>query len=412
MPESFAPDESGAETSAQSLADNNAGSEDDVSSTTSNSRLLPFPLVAIGGSAGGVEAYIELFQHLPADTGMAFIVVSHLAPGQKSHLVEILASRTRIPVTEIENQTRPEPNHVYVLPPNAGLAIRGGILELLPRTEQRPNTVIDDFFRSLAADQKNRTIGVVLSGMDSDGALGLKTIKGEGGIAIVQAPESAKYPSMPRSSIGADHVDMVLAPADIAEELARVGSQFSRPELFSLEEGQAPDGQQQQFVRILNLLSSVSGVDFRGYKPATLQRRIARRMLLKRFEVLAEYLRFLQLHPEELQELHEDVLGGVTRFFRDPDVFNVLKSDILPRILENWDPSQQVRMWVAGCSTGEEVYSIAICLLEHLSGEPLEPPLQIFGTDASETSIQRARFGVFPETISADVSPERLRRSL
>lgn len=375
-----------------------------------SSNLLPFPIVGIGGSAGGIEAYIELFHHLPADTGMAFVVVPHLAPDQKSLLVEILTSRTRVPVAEIKDQMRPEPNRIYVLPPNAVLTMHDGAFQLAPRPEHRPTMAIDEFFRSLAADQKNRAIGVVLSGMDSDGALGLKAIKGEGGIAIVQAPESARFPSMPRSSIGADHVDLVLAPADIATELARVGAQFSYPELLSLEEGQAPAGQEQQFIRILNLLSGVCGVDFRGYKAATLQRRIGRRMLLKRFEALAEYLRYLHGHPEELHELHEDVLVGVTRFFRDPNVFSVLKSDILPRILDNRESGEQVRIWVAGCSTGEEVYSVAISLLEHLSGEQLEPPIQIFGTDASETSIQKARVGAFPESITADISPERLRR--
>lgn len=408
MSEPFAPDESEDQELSQDLT--GPDSDEEAFGAVSAAQLLPFPIVAIGGSAGGIEAYIELFQHLPADTGMTFVIVSHLAPAQKSHLVEILASRARIPVTEIKDQTRPEPNHVYVLPPNAGVKMHAGALELTPRPEHGPSMVIDEFFRSLAADQKNRVVGVVLSGMDSDGALGLKTIKGEGGIAIVQAPESAKYPSMPRSSIGADHVDLVLAPADIALELARVGAQFSRPELVSLEAGQAPEGQEQQFIRILNLLSNVCGIDFRGYKPATLQRRIGRRMLLKRFEALGEYLRYLQVHPEELQDLHEDVLVGVTRFFRDAEVFGVLKSDILPRILQNQEAGQQVRIWVAGCSSGEEVYSIAICLLEHVSSEPIEPAIQIFGTDASESSIRRARVGAFPETISAEVSPERLRR--
>jgi two-component system CheB/CheR fusion protein len=412
MPEPLAPDEATGEShetpSSDGLDSGLATAEE--RSDGSEPGLLSFPIVAIGGSAGGVEAFLELFQYLPPDTGMAFIVVSHLAPSHKSHLVEILSSRVAMPVTEIQDQMIPEPNHVYVLPPNAVLTISRGVLQLAPRPEHRPVLVIDEFFRSLAADQKNRSVGVVLSGMDSDGALGLKVIKGEGGIAIVQAPESARFPSMPRSSIGADHVDLVVPPADIGLELARLASQFLRPELRSLEDGQAPVGQEQQFTRILNMLSGVSNIDFRGYKPATLQRRIARRMLLKRFETLADYLRYLQVHNEELNELHEDALIGVSRFFRDPDVFNVLKSDILPRIFENRESGQQVRIWVAGCSTGEEVYSIAISLLEHVSGEAVEPPIQIFGTDASDSAIQRARAGIFPESISAELSPERLRR--
>jgi len=413
MSEPLAPDEATGESPATQPDDDLKSrpySSVEVRNEEAESDLLSFPIVGIGGSAGGIEAYMELFQHLPPDTGMAFVVVSHLAPGHKSHLVEILASRVSMPVTEIQDQMRPEPNHVYILPPGSVLTMSRGLLQLAPRPEHRPSLVIDEFFRSLAADQKNHAVGVVVSGMDSDGALGLKAIKGEGGIAIVQAPESARFPSMPRSSISADHIDLVVPPADIGLELARLASQFSRPELRSLEEGQSPAGQEQQFTRILNQLSSVANVDFRGYKPATLQRRIARRMLLKRFETLAEYQRYLQAHAEELSELHEDVLIGVSRFFRDPDVFNDLKSDILPRIFENRESGQQVRIWVAGCSTGEEVYSIAICLLEHLSGEAIEPPIQIFGTDASETAVQRARMGVFPESISAEISPERLRR--
>jgi two-component system CheB/CheR fusion protein len=370
---------------------------------------LPFTLVAIGGSAGGVEAYIELFQNLPADTGFAYVVVSHLAPDHKSHLAQIIRARTSMQVNEVQHHTRPEPNQVYVIPPNSVLTIRDGFLELGLRAERFVMT-IDGFFRSLAADQKNRAIGVVLSGMDSDGALGLKAIKGEGGISIVQAPESARFPDMPSNSIEADHVDLVAAPADIGRELARLGAQFTRPELQSLEEGQPIAGQEQQFTRILNLLSGVSTIDFRGYKPATLRRRIARRMLLKHLDTLPEYLQYLQLNAEELRDLQEDVLIGVTRFFRDPEVFDILKSSILPRILENRELGQQVRIWVAGCSTGEEVYSMAITLLEHLSGQPIEPPIQIFGTDASENSIQKARLGVFPESIAGEISGERLRR--
>lgn len=375
-----------------------------------SSGILPFPVVGIGGSAGGIEAALDLFQHLPEDSGMAFILVTHMAPTHKSHLTEILTSRVSLPVSEITHHMRPEPNHIYVMPPNSVLTIHGGYLELAPVPGNRRTLVIDEFFRSLASDQKHRAMGIVLSGMDSDGALGLRAIKGEGGIAIVQAPETARFSSMPRNSIGADHIDLVVAPADIGMELGRLAAQYSMPELQSLERGNAPEGQEQQFNRILNLLTGVSNVEFRGYKHGTLQRRIARRMLLKRFATLAEYLRELQVNEEELRALHEDVLIGVTRFFRDPEVFGVLKSDILPKIFLNRDASQPVRIWVAGCSSGEEVYSVAITVLEFMSGELVEPTIQIFGTDASENAIQRARMGVFPESIAADVSPERLRR--
>ncbi len=381
-------------------------SEDDAGAS-----LLPFLVVGIGASAGGVDALIAVFSNLPADTGMAFVVVPHLAPDQKSHLVEILARKTSMPVSEVENDTHPEPNHVYVLPPKAFVSLSQGSLELHSRPETRRAPMpIDHFFRSLAADQKNHAVGVILSGADSDGALGLKAIKGEGGIAIVQHPDSAQFPGMPRSSIAADHIDLVVPPAEIATELAQLAHRFIQPQLRPLGQGHATKDEESYLTRILNLLRSLSGVDFRLYKPSTIRRRIARRLMLKKIDGLPEYVEFLQSHPEELRQLHEDTLINVTQFFRDPEVFRMLKAEIFPRILDQRPSDQQMRFWVAGCSTGEEAYSIAMCLLEYLSGQSLEPPIQIFGTDASEPSIEKARIGIYPETIAADVSPERLRR--
>jgi two-component system CheB/CheR fusion protein len=373
--------------------------------------LLSFPLVAIGASAGGLEACRDLLKTLPANTGLAFVLISHLAPDQKSHLVEILASHTGMAVAPVEDGLRPEPDHFYILPPNQFASISRGRLHLEPRPEgRRVPMPIDYFFRSLAVDQKNRAIGVILSGADSDGALGLKAIKGEGGIAIVQAPESARHPGMPRSSIAADHVDLVLPPAEIGHELGRIGRQFMRPEVRRLEELlPQPATEDQQFNRILLLLGTVSGIDFRQYKPATIRRRVARRMMMNRVANLHDYLRHLGSHDQELRKLHEDVLINVTHFFRDPDVWQVFKTHILPTILKNRPGDSQIRVWVPGCSTGEEVYTIAICLLEFLSGTGEEPPIQIFGTDASERLVQTARAGIYAERIAEDVSPERIR---
>jgi two-component system, chemotaxis family, CheB/CheR fusion protein len=370
---------------------------------------LPFPVVGIGASAGGVEAYIELFRSLPTDTGMAFVVISHLLADHKSHLVEILGRHTSMPIEEIENDARPEPNRVYVMPPNTQVRLKKGafVLEARAATGHHP---IDYFFRSLGAEQKTRAVGVVLSGTDADGALGLKTIKGEGGIALVQSPESARFPEMPRNSISIDHVDRVLTPEKIAIELGQLGNQFRQPTLRIIEEGPPVPAEEQHFLRILSLLRGVSGIDFRLYKPTTVRRRIARRMLLHRIPTLAAYEAFLQGNGTELRELQEDALINVTRFFRDPPVFEALKATILPRIFYGREPDQNLRVWVAGCSSGEEVYSIAISLLEFLSGHPFEPPIQIFGTDASDQNIQRARQGLYPESIAAEVSPERLRR--
>jgi two-component system CheB/CheR fusion protein len=387
---------------------------DDPSATSAviadeENHLLPFPIVAIGASAGGLEAYIELLQSLPPDTGMAFVIVPHLSPEHASHLAQILAKHTSMPVREIEHGMRPEPNQVFVLRSNVRLSMERGLFSVEPRAagERMP---IDRFFRSLAADQKNRVVGIVLSGADSDGALGLKYIKGEGGIAMVQDPESARFGDMPRSSILADHVDIILPPAQLASELSRVAQQFFHPSLQSLEGGALASSDEPHFARILTLLRSVSGVEFRNYRPATLRRRMARRMILRRIDDLSDYARFLNESREELRNLHEDVLIGVTRFFRDPSVFDALIAEVLPTLFGRRSADQQVRIWVAGCSSGEEVYSIAMCVLEFLSGQPLEPPIQIFGTDASDRSIDMARAAQYPDSIAADISPERLRR--
>jgi two-component system CheB/CheR fusion protein len=251
---------------------------------------------------------------------------------------------------------------------------------------------------------------VVLSGMDSDGALGSRAIKGEGGITLVQAPESARYPEMPRSSISADHVDMVLPPWQIGRQLSEFARRYQSPDVQQLEKGGRARDEEKYFSRILKQLKSVSGVDFRLYKPSTLRRRLARRMLMHRINTLAEYASILQNSPKELRELQEDILISVTRLFRDPEVFEALKEAVFNRIFQERAPDQQVRVWVAGCSSGEEVYSIAISMLEVLAGTPVEPPIQIFGTDASEASVQRARLGLYPESIVNEVSPERLRR--
>jgi two-component system CheB/CheR fusion protein len=380
----------------------------DTADEAEDGRPLPFNVVGIGASAGGIEAYIELLEHLPADTDMAYVVVLHLAADQKSHLREILARHTSMLVEEIASGMRLEKNRVYVAPPRSLLRIEKGVFQLeAPDSAKR---TIDFFFYSLATDQRNRAIGIILSGMDSDGALGMRAIKGEGGITMVQSPETAQHPDMPRSSISVDHVDIVSPPGAIAAQLGQLSRQFRETNVRLLQDGAAADGEEQHLTRILSIMRNVSGVDFRLYKPTTIRRRIARRMLLHRIDTLRDYAAFLQANPVEVRELHEDALINVTRFFRDPDVYEAFKSSALPRIFQGSDASQQVRIWVPGCSTGEEVYSIGICILEYLTGTTIEPPIQIFGTDASEANIQKARAGIYSETIAEDVSPERLRR--
>jgi two-component system CheB/CheR fusion protein len=376
---------------------------------SSDGTPLPYPTVAIGASAGGVEAYLELFSHLPVDTGMAFVIISHLSADHKSHLVDILGRSTSMPVEDIVDGARALPNHLYVLPPGVQARFEKGSFRLEGRPAEPNVHPIDYFFRSLASDQKGRALGVVLSGGDSDGALGLKAIKGEGGINMVQSPETAQFPDMPRNSISADHVDRILPPAQLAAELAQLARQYLEPVTDALD-GHGELGEEQNFTRILQMMRGVSGIDFRLYKQNTIRRRVGRRMLLHRLHTFAEYAAFLQGNGKELRELQEDALINVTRFFRDTHVFDSLKDVILPKLFADRQPDQQVRFWVAGCSTGEEAYSIAICLLEYLSGKPFEPPIQIFGTDASDQNIQRARLGIYPESITGEVSPERLRR--
>ncbi|MFL6353522.1 MAG: CheR family methyltransferase [Bryobacteraceae bacterium] len=374
----------------------------------SESDLLAFPVVGIGASAGGVEAYTELLAALAIDTGMAFVLVPHLSAEHESHLVEILTRHTRMPVSEILPGLKPEINHVYVIPKNSRLRLSQGKFHLDVRSAS-DRLPIDHFFRSLGAHQKTRAVGVVLSGMDSDGALGLKAIKGDGGITMAQSPESAKFGEMPRQGIAADHVDLVLPPAEIAAEMTRLGRQFAYPELLPSHETILPP-EQPHFSRILRLLRGVSGIEFQNYKPTTLRRRLARRMLLKKCSNLAEYVQQLETDPQEIRDLQEDVLISVTHFFRDPEVFDALKQDLFPRLFQDRQPEQPVRIWVAGCSSGEEVYSLAICLLEFFSNHGIEPPIQIFGSDASEQSVERARLGIYPESIMAEVSPARLSR--
>jgi two-component system, chemotaxis family, CheB/CheR fusion protein len=375
----------------------------------SKSVPLPFPVVGIGASAGGVEAYIELVAGLAPDTGMAFVLVPHLSADYESHLVDILARHTTLPVSEIDPNHKPEINHIYIIPRNARLTLSRGRLHLDARSPS-DRLPIDHFFRSLGAHQTNRAIGVVLSGMDSDGALGLKAIKGEGGITMAQNPESAKFGEMPRQGIAADHVDLILPPAQIAAELSQIGRQFAHPELFPEKERIVPPSEEPHFNRILTLLHGVSGIEFQNYKPTTLRRRIARRMVLKRSTSIADYVQLLHTQHEEVRELQEDVLINVTRFFRDPEVFEALKQELFPRLFQDRVPGQPVRVWVAGCASGEEVYSLAICLLEFFSTQSFEPPIQVFGTDASEQSVEKARLGMYPESITAEVTAERLRR--
>jgi two-component system CheB/CheR fusion protein len=374
-----------------------------------------FPVVGVGASAGGLEAFTQLLQRLPTDTGMAFVLIQHLHPEYESALTDILSRATRMAVAEAVDGMPVEPNHVYVIPPNVYLAMLHGVLHLMPRTAiSGQNLPIDHFFRSLADDQGSKAIGVILSGTASDGVLGLKSIKGEGGITFAQDEKSAKYNGMPHSAIAAGCVDFIQPPDKIAAELARIARHpfvLHAPEWArrgKAAEETLPAGAN-DLNKVFLLLRRYSGNDFTYYKRTTIQRRIKRRMLLHKLEKLKDYVRYLHEHPNEVRDLFHDLLINVTSFFRDPEAFTALREFVFPVIL-NRPVETPVRIWVSGCASGEEAYSIAIALLEHLGERSSGTPLQIFATDIDEEAIEKARAGIYPENIAQDVSPERLRR--
>ncbi|MDQ6699055.1 MAG: hypothetical protein M3Z36_02580, partial [Acidobacteriota bacterium] len=365
-----------------------------------------FPIACVGASAGGLEAFSELLRDLRADTGIAFVFVQHLDASHPSILTELLARETTIPVQEVADGMRVEPNKIYVMPPNTNMEIAGGRLHLTARVEAHgPHLPIDRFFRSLAQDCGKRAIGVVLSGTASDGSLGLAAIKAAGGITFAQDEESAKYNGMPRAAIASGCVDFINPPAKIAAELGRIGIHpYVAP-------GDAlHPSEEDQIHKILVLVRTAMGVDFTVYKQATVRRRIQRRMLLKNVGTVSQYLKILERNPKEVRALFDDVLINVTEFFRDPESFTVLKERVWPVILRNRPVDAPVRIWVPGCSTGEEAYSIAMCLIEHLDEEALDMPIQIFATDVSESVIDKSRAGIYPENIAVDIAPDRLHR--
>ncbi len=365
------------------------------------------PVVGVGASAGGLEAFLQLLEHLPK-TGLAFAVVQHLDPTHESHLSEILGRGTEMPVVEAKHGVHLEPDRVYVIPPNASMSVSDGTLTVGRRAEGRARHLpIDHFFESLASHRGNKAIGVVLSGNASDGTMGLKAIKAAGGIAFAQDEASAKFPGMPRSAIQAGFVDFVLTPKQIAEELARLGAD---PYMQAGKDAAGSARQGDGMKRVCKILRTTTGVDFTSYRQTTIQRRIQRRLTVRHAETLEDYLKVLEKNPDEVQALFSDILIHVTNFFREPESFTALAAQVLPQLLNNRQAGEAVRIWVPGCSTGEEAYSLAISLLEFLGDKAEAVPIQIFGTDVSESVIEAARRGLFDTGIEADVSPARLRR--
>ena len=373
-----------------------------------------FPVVGIGASAGGLEAVVHLLANLPSDTGIAFVLIQHLDPTHESLSAEILSRKTPMSVKEVTDGLQVEPNNIYVIPPNHNMAILRGVLALLPRTEDRGRHMCIDFFlQSLAEDQKERAIGVILSGTASDGTAGLEAIKAQGGVTIAQDPKSAKYDGMPRSAIASGTVDLVLPPSEIAKELVRIARHplLARYNETPADTSEEPaTSEQDGLTKIFILLRKHCHVDFSHYKHTTVRRRIARRMVLQKKDSLADYGDYLQANSAEVKALFDDILINVTGFFRDSESFNELKGRVFPEIMTGRASDAPIRVWTVGCSTGQETYSLAMSLLEFLGDAASRTPIQIFATDISESAIQKARAGIYPDDISQIVSKGRLQR--
>ncbi len=356
---------------------------------------------------------MDLLRHLPPKTGMAFVIVQHLDPHHGSRLPNLLGKATSMPVAEITGTITPQPNSVYVQPPNKCVIAKNGKLTLVSRTE-RLNVAIDHFFESLAEEYGSRGIGIVLSGTGSDGTAGLRAIKAAGGLTFAQSEESAKFDAMPRSAIRSGFVDVVLPPDAIAREIRRIADHpYIRRPLIDAEEAEKEAYRQADDLgRVFLSLKKRMGVDFSGYKESTLIRRIHRRMALHRVDTLKRYARYLRDNKKEIEALFDDLLINVTRFFRDEKVFRAVKKRFLPALLKKKSKARQreLRVWIPGCATGEEVYSLAICILEALGGQVSKWRIQIFGTDLSESVVEHARLGIYSSVIEKDVSKTRLKR--
>jgi two-component system CheB/CheR fusion protein len=369
-----------------------------------------FPIVGIGASAGGLEA-LELFlKHVPEASGMAFVIVQHLDPTHKGIMAELLQRATRMPVAQVRDRQKVAPDRVYVIPPNKDMSILHGVLHLLePAAPRGLRLPIDFFFRSLADDCQTRSIGVILSGMGSDGTLGLRAIKEKAGVVFVQAPASAKFDGMPRSAVDAGLADVV-APA---EQLpGRIIEYLKHAPLEAQADPSREEKAQSALEKVFILLRAQTGHDFSPYKKSTIYRRVERRMGLHQIDKIATYVRFLRENPQEIELLFKELLIGVTGFFRDPPAWEQLKEEVIPTLLAAHPKGGTLRAWVPGCSTGEEAYSLAMVFKEAL--ERVKPAgsfiLQVFATDLDRDAIDRARAGIYPANIAGDISSERLRR--
>ena len=366
-----------------------------------------FPIVGVGASAGGLEAFEQFFRSMPAASGMAFVLVQHLDPSHASILTEILQRSTGMRVAEAKDQMEVAPNCVYVIPPNREMVIFRGALQLsVPEKAHGPRMPIDAFLRALAEDQGERAVGIILSGTGTDGTLGLRAIVGAGGIALVQEPSTAKYDGMPASAIKAGYATRVLPVEQMAQALLSGARKLAEPASMPASEAPAVN----PLNRVLMALRAATGHDFSQYKRSTIGRRIERRLVQNEIADLEVYARYLKEHPREQQLLFKDLLINVTSFFRDAEAFAALKQDVVPQLLAHKPPGEACRVWVAGGATGEEAYSIAMLLREVMDETRQEFKVQIYSTDLHDDAIATARAAIYPPNVVADVLPERLRR--
>jgi two-component system CheB/CheR fusion protein len=382
---------------------------------TGDSIILPDPLerqpffvAGLGASAGGLETLEQFFSHMPPDSGMAFVVVVHLDPTHKTLLPELLSRYTRMEVCTAEEGMTVEPNMVYVIPANRDMTLNGGQLHLEePQAPRGMRHTIDIFFRSLAADMEENAIAVILSGTGTDGTQGVKAVKEMGGIVVVQEEATAKYPGMPQSAIATGVADLILPTSKIPEKILET---VQRSTLLAQRKEAEPAKQMaEQLKAIFRIVNSRTGQDFSSYKVSTIVRRIERRMAVNDIIDVADYIKFLKEKPDESKALFKEFLIGVTSFFRDPEAFEALEKQVVPTLIDGRDPDEPLRIWLAGCATGEEAYSVAMLIREYCREHRLDIKAQIFATDIDGEAIDFARAGLYPDSIGTDVTPERLR---
>src|SRR6266566_1872576 len=390
--------------------DNSENKASNASQPAAHPSKHKFPVVGLGASAGGIQALKDFFRQVPQKSGMAYVVILHMSPEHESKLAEILQVTSPIPVTQVKEREEIKPDHVYVVPPDRNLAMSDGHLTLTKKIgAQERRSPVDLFFRTLAETNEERGVSVILSGTGANGSMGIKRIKEHGGVAFVQDPEEAEYNDMPNNAIATGMVDYVLPVADIPSKIISYKQHLGTVRIPETRE-QVPETEEQALVDIFTQLRVRTSHDFSNYKRATLLRRIGRRIGVNEKSGLPAYAAFLRTHPEEAHALMKDLLISVTNFFRDPEAVEALAARVIPKIFKSKGPEEPIRIWVPGCATGEEAYSIAMLFSEYGSTSGMLANLQVFATDMDEDAIRVAREGIYSEAEVADVSPERLRR--